>query len=178
MTSRKALNNLRQCNACFGVGAAFRDELDAIEKDLDRLDQLKAAFEILKYEIGFDFSEASGGAKAMEVLNGNEYEIALDHVARYCSDMRTIGKARKELTNELDTLKELVDKVEKLENVSNYHFNKMVTFKIALDILKEFFKVSKDINSKTYELHTTFPEYVYIKQHEYEILKEVLNGEC
>lgn len=40
----------------------------------------------------------------------NKYEIALDHVARYCSDMRTMGKARQELTNELDMLKKLVDK--------------------------------------------------------------------
>ena len=70
MTSRKALNNLRQCNACFGVGAAFRDELDAIEKDLDQLDQLKAVIKILKYNIGFDFLEDSNGVKAIEVLNG------------------------------------------------------------------------------------------------------------
>lgn len=53
----------------------------------------------------------------------NKYDIALDRVARYCSDVRTMGKPREELSDELDTLFELVDKETpvKLKTTMNEH---------------------------------------------------------
>lgn len=100
-----------------------------------------------------------------------------DALAAVREDLAQKAHAKKYGSTDLALLNEALYKLETLEKVSDYYFNKMCTFRNALTILKDFFKVSKDIDSKTYELHTTFPEYVYINQNQYEILKEVLSEE-
>lgn len=44
-----------------------------------------------------------------------EGKQALDNLARYCSDIRIMGKARKELNNELDILFQELDKLDKVK---------------------------------------------------------------
>lgn len=98
-----------------------------------------------------------------------------DALAAVREDLRQKAQAKYYGSTDLALLNEALDKLETLEKVSTYYFNKMCTFRNALNILKDFLKVSKDIDSKMYELHTTFPDYVYINITQYEILKEVLN---
>lgn len=97
---------------------------------------------------------------------------ALDKVARYCSDMRTIGKAREKLTCELDIILQDLDRLEVLEKVIEIIKNKKVNI----------YHIWVFDNYNQYVEHYPFAEYHAKKDmlniEEFNFLKEVLKNDC
>ena len=125
---------------------------------------------------------------------------ALDKVARYCSDMRTMGKAREELTCELDIILQDLERLEVLEKenqelhqiLKNYVnvFGKIEgknlvlqqeneKLKMAIEIIKDIPMCVIDIlRFNNYFVYREFYDgVVELSKGDFDLLKEVLSDD-